>query len=306
MSIASIAGFTNLGYHLHARRFEPIEADMGGRTVLVTGATGGLGLETATTLAELGARVIIVGRSAAKLDSAQSPGRGHFVPERADLSLLEEVRQLADRILQREDHIDVLVNNVGVLLPKREETDEGLEKTFATDLAGQFLLTNLLLPALARSGSGRVVNVSSGGMYSARIDPEDLQFEKRQYTGTAAYASAKRGQVILTEMWAECFPHREVVFHAMHPGWVNTQGVAGSLPTFNKLMRPLLRTPEQGADTMVWLSAAEPPGRTSGRFWFDRSQVPTHLTDRTRETPEDRAQLWKRLVELTDSDVEPV
>lgn len=306
MSIASIAGFTNLGYHLHARKFDPIEADMRGRTVLVTGATGGLGLETATTLAELGARVIIVGRSAAKLESAQGPGGGRFVLERADLSLLEEVRRLADRIVHREDHIDVLVNNVGVLLPEREVTGEGLEKTFATDLAGQFLLTNLLLPALARSGSARVVTVSSGGMYSARIDPDDLQFEKRPYTGTAAYASAKRGQVILTELWAERFPGNEVVFHAMHPGWVNTQGVAGSLPTFNKLMKPFLRTPAQGADTMVWLSVAEPPGLRSGGFWFDRSQVPTHLTDKTRETPEDRGRLWKRLVDLTDSDVEPV
>lgn len=302
MNIASIAGFTNLGYHLHARNFEPIEADMGGRTVLVTGATGGLGLETATTLAGLGARVIIVGRSAAKLEAAKSQGGGRFVLERADLSLMEEVRQLADRIAQREDHIDVLVNNVGVLLPERETTGEGLEKAFATDLAGQFLLTNLLLPALTSSGSGRVVTVSSGGMYSARIDPDDLQFEKRPYTGTAAYASAKRGQVILTELWAERFPGNEVVFHAMHPGWVNTQGVASSLPTFNKLMKPFLRTPAQGADTMVWLSVAEPPGLTSGGFWFDRSQVPTHLTDKTKETQKDRERLWNRLVDLTDSD----
>ncbi|HSM45989.1 MAG TPA: SDR family NAD(P)-dependent oxidoreductase, partial [Acidimicrobiia bacterium] len=222
MNVASIAGFTNLGYHLHARKFDPIEANMGGRTVLVTGATGGLGLETATTLADLGARVIIVGRSAAKLEAAQSQGSGRFVPERADLSLMEEVRHLADRIAQSEEHLDVLVNNVGVLLSSREVTDEGLEKTFATDLAGHFLLTNLLLPALARSGSARVVNVSSGGMYSARIDPDDLQFEKRPYTGTAAYASAKRGQVVLTELWAERFPGNEVVFHVMHPGWVNT------------------------------------------------------------------------------------
>ena len=189
------------------------------------------------------------------------------------------------------------------LLPEREVTEEGLEKTFATDLDGQFLITNLLLPALAASGSARVVSVSSGGMYSARIEPDDLQFEKRPYTGTAAYASAKRGQVILTEMWAERFPRKETIFHAMHPGWVKTQGVSDSLPTFNKLMGPFLRTPAQGADTMVWLSAAEPPGRTSGGFWFDRSQTPTHLTEKTKETREDRTRLWNRLVELTNSDV---
>jgi NAD(P)-dependent dehydrogenase (short-subunit alcohol dehydrogenase family) len=303
MNKLSIASFTNLGYRLHARRFSPVEADMTGKTVVVTGSTGGLGLESARSLSRRGARVVIVGRNEQKLASAAESIEGEVMAQQADLSLLAEVRQLADRLMESTPRIDVLINNVGVLLPERTETDEGLEMSFATNLAGHFLLTNLLLPRLADSRPARVINVSSGGMYAARIDPSDLQFIRRPYTGKAAYASSKRGQVILTEMWAERFPGRNVVFHSMHPGWAKTAGVAESLPAFNKVMQPLLRTPAEGADTIIWLAVAEEPGRGSGGFWFDREEAPTHLTDSTQETAADRAELWTELARVTGSDL---
>jgi len=303
MSRLRIASFTNLGYLLHARDFEPIEADMTGKTVVVTGANGGLGLETSRQLGALGARVIMVGRSEQKLREARETVDGAASIEVADLSLMEEVRNAAGRILKSEPSIDVLVNNVGVMLPRRETTSEGLEKTLATNLAGQFLLTNLLTSRLLDSRPARVINVSSGGMYSQRIEPDDLQFAEREYTPTAAYAHAKRGQVILTEMWAERFVDRRIVFHSMHPGWAATAGVAQSLPTFNKVMKPFLRTPRQGADTIVWLAVAEKPAASTGHFWFDRDIAPTHLMKSTKETPEDRFQLWDALVALTGSDL---
>ena len=303
MNKLGIASFTNLGYRLHSRRFTPIEADMTGKTVVVTGSTGGLGLESARSLSRLGARVVIVGRNEQKLASATESIEGEVMALQADLSLLAEVRQLAGRLTESSPKIDVLINNVGVLLPERTETDEGLEMSFATNLAGQFLLTNLLLPRLAESGPARVINVSSGGMYTARIDPDDLQLIRRRYTGKAAYASSKRGQVLLTEMWAERFPEREVVFHSMHPGWARTAGVAESLPIFNKLMQPLLRTPAEGADTIIWLAVADEPGRVSGRFWFDRKEAPTHLNDSTRETASDRSELWTELNRATGADL---
>jgi dehydrogenase/reductase SDR family member 12 len=298
MSRLRIASFTNLGYLLHARDFESIEADMTGKTVVVTGANGGLGLETSRQLGALGARVIMVGRSEQKLRDARAKVDGASI-EVADLSLMGAVRDAADRILKAEPRIDVLVNNVGVMLPRRETTSEGLEKTLATNLAGHFLLTNLLTPRLRDSRPARVINVSSGGMYSERIEPDDLQFAEREYTGTAAYAHAKRGQVILNEMWAERMMDRRIVFHSMHPGWAATAGVARSLPTFNKVMKPFLRTPRQGADTIVWLAAAEKPAVSTGQFWFDRDIAPTHLMKSTVETPEDRIQLWDALVALT-------
>jgi dehydrogenase/reductase SDR family member 12 len=304
MKALSVAGFTNLGYLLHARRFAPVEADLRGKTAVVTGATSGLGLAAAQGLRRLGARVVVVGRDQAKLDAAVRADPG-LVPARADLSLLAEVRALADSLLESEPRIDVLVNNVGVLLPERETTAEGLERTFATNLAGQFLLTETLLPRLVASAPARIVNVTSGGMYAERLRPDDLESERGSYSGTTAYARSKRGQVVLTELWAQRLAGTGVVVHAMHPGWARTPGVSGSLPTFNRLMRPLLRTPEQGADTIVWLAAADPPGALSGKLWFDREIVATHLLASTVETAHDRDELWARLSQLTESAERP-
>jgi dehydrogenase/reductase SDR family member 12 len=302
MSLLSIAGFTNIGYQIHSRHHEPVTADMTGRTVIVTGGTGGLGRACAQAIAALGARTIVVGRDRQKLDAVAREIGGEVAPCQADLSLMSEIRDLVQR-LDEEDRIDVLVNNVGVLLPERTETAEGLETTLATDLAGHFLLTNLLIPRLIESGDSRIVNVTSGGMYSERIRPRSLQFQRREYSGTAAYAHAKRGQVILTGMWARRLQGTGVSVHAMHPGWADTPGVAGSLPLFDKLMGPFLRTPEQGADTMVWLAAAPEPAATSGELWFDREVVPKHFLDRTRESEVDRHGLWDGLVALTGSDL---
>jgi NAD(P)-dependent dehydrogenase (short-subunit alcohol dehydrogenase family) len=304
MSMLSIAGFTNLGYRLNARDHEPLDTDMRGRTVVVTGATGGLGLTAARWLANMGAKIAIVGRSKTKLDDAVASIVGDVRAYQADLSLLGEVRSLAGRLRSELDTIDVLVNNVGVLLPEREITDEGLEKTFATNLAGHFLLTNLLASKLIESAPARVINVTSGGMYSERIRPDDLQFEDEGYTGTASYARTKRGQVILTEMWGEKLRDTGVVVHSMHPGWAKTNGVATSLPLFNKVMKPFLRTPEQGADTIVWLATADEIDKSTGQFWFDRRSAPTHIIESTRESDADRRILWDRLVQVTGSDLE--
>lgn len=302
MNKISIASFTNVGYWLHSSKFGPVEEDLTGTTVLVTGATGGIGLEVASTLSALGARVIAVGRDRDKLKGLDEVMATEYRAAEADLSLLEEVRHLADDMVASEE-IDVIVNNVGVLLPEYTQTDEGLEKSFATNLAGHFVLTNAILPVMAAAGSGRVVNVSSGGMYSARIKPTQLQAEPDRYNGSAAYAQAKRAQVILTEMWAEAVADKGVTVNSMHPGWVATSGVAYSLPTFNKVMKPFLRDVTQGADTIVWLAASDDVQGATGQFWFDRASVPTHISDSTRETSAERAQLWDVLVEVTGSDL---
>ena len=298
----SIAGFTNLGFAWHSKDFDQIDVDMSGKTVVITGATGGIGRAAARALGRMGSKVILVSRTQQKLDDVAASLDTEARTIEADLSLMAEVRKVAS-LLEEEDRIDVLVNNVGVLLPERVVTDEGLEKTFAVDLAGHFLLTNLLMPKLVDSAPSRVINVTSGGMYSERIRPDDLQFEKGTYTGTAAYARAKRGQVILNELWAERLAGSGVTFHAMHPGWARTEGVSNSLPTFNLIMQPLLRTPEQGADTIVWLAASPDPIRSSGRFWFDRREVPTHMLESTKESQAERDALWAGLVEITGADL---
>ena len=300
MNKLSVASFTNLGFKLHQRGFQPVKADLSGRTALVTGATGGIGLEVAKQLAHLDARVIVVGRDEQKLADAGNVIDGDVRLERADLSSLSQVRTLGEDLAKSET-VDILINNVGVLLPEYTTTDEGLEKSFATNLAGQFMLTNLLLPGMIGRGQGRVIIVSSGGMYTARLDPERVQMDRSNYNGTKAYAMAKRGQVVATELWAEQIEGTGVVVNAMHPGWVETSGVAFSLPTFNKIMKPLLRSVEQGADTIVWLAASEEGGRHSGRFFFDRRAVETHLSDSTVATPESRTRLMQMLERQTET-----
>lgn len=306
MSLLSIPSFTNIGYMIHARSHEPVAIDLTGKTIVVTGGTGGLGKAATQAVAALGARVVVVGRSGEKLRSVEAEIEGEVAGYQADLSLMSEIRDLAERLLDNESRIDVLLNNAGVLLPEREVTSEGIEKTLATDLAGPFLLTNLLISRLIESAPARIVNVTSGGMYSQGIRPDDLQFEHREYGGSAAYAHAKRGQMILTEMWAERLKDTGVAVHAMHPGWARTAGVERSLPLFNKLMGPLLRTPEQGADTMVWLAADPEPSASSGELWFDREIAPKHMVERTKETQEERAALWGELVHLTGFDLQPI
>jgi dehydrogenase/reductase SDR family protein 12 len=289
----SVIGYTALGYRL--RDHPEITTDLHGRVALVTGATSGLGQATATALAELGASLIIVGRNLEKTKRvaetiAEQTGNSKIRFELADLSSMKEIRALAERI---EAPVHLLVNNAGVLLGERSETAEGFETSFATNLLGPFLLTELLIDKL--EPPARIINVSSGGMYTQRLRVDELQMAPGLYDGTIAYARSKRAQVILTEMWAERLRDRGIVVHSMHPGWADTPGVATSLPRFYKLSKPLLRTPEQGADTIVWLCASPEAGQSSGLFWHDRKPRPTHRMRRTRETEAERKALWEAL-----------
>jgi len=216
-----------------------------------------------------------------------------------DLSDIQSVRRFAERFSAQAERLDVLVNNAGVLAARREVSRDGIELTFATNVLGPFLLTNLLLPLLERSAPARIINVSSGGMYTQRIRVDDLHSERGEFDGPTVYARTKRAQVILTEMGAKRLEGRGVVVHAMHPGWADTPGVETSLPRFYRLTRPLLRTPEQGADTIVWLGAADEPARSTGLFWHDRRPRPTHLLPWTRESQQEREQLWAQCAQLS-------
>lgn len=291
-----VPGFTRVGYRL--RHLDPGHTRVDGRTIVVTGATAGLGRSVATTLAGLGATVVAVGRSPEKLAALAAGSGGDIITEVADLSSLAEVSALATRLLEEHPSIHVLINNVGAMFGERTVTAEGLERTFATNLAGQFLLTNRLIPRLIESAPARIITVSSGGMYTAPLDVKRLQ-SPDEYRPSVAYARTKRAQVVLSEMWAEQLAGTGVVSHAMHPGWSDTPGVQESLPGFRRITAPLLRTPEQGADTIVWLATAEEPSRVSGLFWHDRKPRPTHRLGSTAERPGARHELWTQLEALT-------
>ena len=298
-------GYTNVGYRIRSRSWGDAALEpMDGKVVLVTGSTSGLGAAAAEGFARLGAQVWLVargeGRAKATRDQiAARTGNTTIEIGLADLSSLRSVRRFAAEFRERSPRLDVLVNNAGVLPPERTLSEDGIELTFATNVVGPFLLTELLLPMLEASAPARVINVSSGGMYSQKLRPDDLQNEHDDFDGTTAYARTKRAEVILTEEFAKRLEGSGVVVHSMHPGWADTPGVRSSLPRFYGVMKPLLRTPEQGADTIVWLGAAAEPAQSSGEFWHDRRRRPTHLLPWTHESDEDRARLWAECIRLS-------
>ncbi len=268
------------------------------------GATSGLGRAAAERLADLGANIVLVGRNAEKAEQIRrdliaTTGNDNVVVEVAELSLVAEVRELAVRLLQRQAPIHILINNAGVLINERTTTAEGLETTLATNLMAPFLLTELLIPRLKESAPARIINVSSGGMYTTGIDLDDLQSRKKPYRGSQAYARTKRGLVMLTEYWADQLRDGGVVVHAMHPGWADTPEIETALPGFYRLTKPLLRTPAEDADTIVWLAAAPEAGRTSGRFWLDREPHVTAVLPGTEGSRAKQYQLWETLYELS-------
>ncbi|MGZ4730293.1 MAG: SDR family NAD(P)-dependent oxidoreductase [Acidimicrobiales bacterium] len=302
--------FSRLGYEWRDRLFrwsDLTERPMFGRVAVVTGATSGLGLAAATRLASLGASVRVVGRDIGRTEQARElivaqTGNDDVEIGVADLARLDDVRRCASQIAAHHDRLDVLINNAGALVHQHELTDDGIELTAQTHVVAPFLLTHELLGLLGRTPGSRVVTVSSGGLNTQRLDLERLDRESTRgphpdFDGVKAYALAKRAQVVLNGEWAARAADRGVTFHAMHPGWVDTPGVQASLPDFARVMGPWLRTPFQGADTMVWLATAREPLERNGRFWLDRHQRWPSKLPWTRTSPEQAEHLWRWVAE---------
>lgn len=264
--------FSRVGIGLR-RRLEEWDdpPQMKGRIALVTGATSGIGLAAATALAGLGAEVHLVGRDpprgAAALDVVEAAGPGRARLHLVDLSDPTAVAEFGRRLGESVARLDALVHNAGALTRTYQTTVDGVERTLATHVLGPYLLTAALAPLLfssARDTDGvtgapaTIVTMSSGGMYSQRFDLAALEAGPDGYDGVVAYARAKRAQVVLADGWAALFAPAPVASYAMHPGWVDTPGLTEGLPRFRALMRPLLRTPDEGADTAVWLAAGGP------------------------------------------------
>lgn len=301
-----VPGYSRLGYALRSRSWpdEPPEDGYAGRSVLVTGAGSGIGAATCERLARGGATVHMLVRNRERGEDARAriserTGSDRLVLELCDVSSLASVREFAARFAAEHRQLQALINNAGVMAPERTRTAEGFELSFATNVLGPFLLTNLLIPTLRRGAPSAIVNVSSAGMYSQRLRVGDLQLDHRDYDLAAFYAHTKRCEVILTELWAERLRGTGVSAHSMHPGWADTPGVRTSLPRFRKLMRPLLRDADQGADTVVWLATAAEPAARPGLFWHDRAPRRLHRLPGTKETPAERRQLWDECARLS-------
>ena len=300
LDLAVLPGYSRLGFALRGLGQEnPIADDLSGRTALVTGGSSGIGEAACEGLLAAGATVHLLGRdeertarAVSRIESRLPEAPGRLVPELCDISDPTRARQFADAFQERVSSLDVLVNNAGVLTQQRERTALGLELTFATNVLGPFLLTEHLLPALRSAAPSRVITVSSGGMYTARLDADDPQLDGREFDGPAFYAHSKRAEVVLNGLWSERHAADGIAFHAMHPGWADTGGLRVSLPRFHRLMRPLLRDAAQGADTIVWLATALAVEPATGGFWHDRAPRSEHRLPRTRETEAERERFW--------------
>lgn len=307
---ATVAGsFSRVGYEARRRlepEWAPVDTDMTGRVVLITGASSGIGRAAAEQLARLRATLILVGRDSGRLIAAKEAcavGSPDVRVIRADLTRLDVARRLAEQVTSDYSRLDVLIHNAGALVHDYRQTADGFEETYAAQVLSQHIITAGLLPLLAAAGDARVITVSSGGMYAERLDVDTVEYDEEHYDGVRAYARAKRAQVALTEQWAMRFADSGVVFQAMHPGWADTPGVAASLPGFRRVTGPFLRTPEQGADTIVWLAAADEPLRNNGKFWLDRRQRATVKVPWTRAEVGESDRLWDRV--CADAGVEP-
>lgn len=270
-----LPSFTAIGHVARGLSRRPVQADFSGQTWMVTGATGGIGRAIALAAAAAGAHVIAVGRRAALLEELAAAAAGTITPVAGDLSLVARNRELADR----HRDIDVLVNNVGVLDTEYHRTEEGFSRMYATNLLGHFALTEGLL-SHERLRRGVIINVTSGGAYNAPLNLPGLDAREADFNGFTAYASQKRAQIALADHWNEAVPGLRA--YTMHPGWVRTDGVRSALPWMDRWIGPVLRTPAQGADTVLWLAATRPPPQADV-IWFDRAPRTAHMFATTRD-----------------------
>jgi NAD(P)-dependent dehydrogenase (short-subunit alcohol dehydrogenase family) len=279
----------------------PIQADLSGKTCLVTGASAGIGRAAARALAGLGARVVMAVRDPEKGARARREILEAFPAAeaevlRVDLARQDSIRAFARDVLARHPRIDVLVNNAGTWSERRRKSPDGVELTWATNVLGRFLLTDLLLPAVRAAGRARVVNVAS--RLAGGLDLSDVQLEHRRYTGQAAYAQSKQADRMLTWALARRLAGSGVTANAMTPGFVATGIFAqGGGPLRFALWlysRVAAKKPAEGADTLVWLAASpEVEGRT-GLFWADRQEQ--HCPFRDEAAEED---LWRVCERMT-------
>jgi NAD(P)-dependent dehydrogenase (short-subunit alcohol dehydrogenase family) len=310
---AVIPGYSRIGYAVRGLGWDDaFGRTLSGRTALVTGGSSGIGEAICEGFAAAGARVHMLVRDRDRGEAAVSRIESRLPVatlaigiEVCDLADLAAIRRFAECFQAGTDRLDLLVHNAGVLPPERAHTADGVELTFATNVLGPFLLTSLLLPAMLAATPSRVITVSSGGMYTARLHADDPQLERRDFDGPRFYAHTKRAQVALNREWAERFTADRVAFHAMHPGWVDTPGLRDSLPRFRRVMRPVLRDAGEGADTVVWLGTNPDLEPATGGFWQDRAPRPEHRLPSTRETAEDRRRLWRECERLSTASRTP-
>jgi NAD(P)-dependent dehydrogenase (short-subunit alcohol dehydrogenase family) len=272
------------------------------KSVVITGASSGIGLETARVLASRGYRVIMVVRNQAKAEAARdaivtaTPGAAVDIVL-ADLYLQADVRRAGAEIRSRFAPIDVLVNNAGLIHARRELTSDGIEKTFALNHIAAFLLTHELRDHIVEAG--RVVTVSSGGHRFAVVRWDDLARQERWTNATLVYGASKLCNLWFTREAARRFGARRITCNALHPGAVATSFGASGSAIFRagiRIARPFLRTVEQGAETAIYLASAPEVGGTTGAYFIDCKPA---TPSRAARDDDSARRLWELSEQLT-------
>jgi retinol dehydrogenase 14 len=283
---------------------------MTGKTVLITGGTGGIGRAAAIGLASMGARVGITGRDRARAERAsiaigRESGNSAVDVFVADMSSQSEVRRLADEVLATYPRLDVLLNNVGGFWANRHVTADELEHTFALNHLAPFLLTSLLLERLKASAPARVITVSSGAQSMGRIDFEDLMGEPR-YSGQRAYNQSKLANVMFTYELARRLEGTGVTATVLHPGMTSTafgaEDTARGWGPVIAVLRRFMQSPERGADTPVYLASSRDVEGVTGQYFADRKAKTSHTSS---YDPAIQARLWQVSADLVGLTVDP-
>lgn len=284
--------FDRSGFERHEREFLPFTSSFAeDKRVLITGGNSGIGWEAAHFFALKKMEVHLICRNKEKGEQAKArlislTGNAKIFLHLLDLQSLDDVIQFSKTSLPP---IDILINNAGAMPLNKIETASGVESIFTSQVLAHFVLTHTLIERGVLSDKSRVIFVSSGGMYLQKLSLNDLNWDRTPYNHYKAYANAKRAQVILTSLFAKKYPH--ILFSCMHPGWVETKGVENYMPLFFRWMKKRLRTPFQGADTVIWLALTS-EGYPNGEFWFDRKIAPKHFFSWTKESDSDKESLW--------------
>jgi NAD(P)-dependent dehydrogenase (short-subunit alcohol dehydrogenase family) len=277
---------------------------LAGSTVLITGATRGIGYATAEALARMDAAVIVHGRDRERVQSAcralkQSAPGATIHGTIADLGSMTQVRRLAQEIDDKHDRLDLLINNAGLVTRKRQETVDGLERQLAVNHLAPFLLTNLLLGKLKSSAPARIINVASNAHHRAALDRNDLNWERRPYSGIRAYGATKLANILFTRELSRRLEGTSVTANCLHPGVVATNiftgmGIFGTL--FGMVMKPFLLASDQGAATSVYLASSEEVCTVSGQYFKETKPIAP-----APEASDDTAAkaLWQLSEELT-------
>lgn len=271
---------------------------------VVTGATSGIGKATACGIAERSLSVVVVGRDREKSIATvsairQETGNPNVEYMLADLSSQQEIRQLAQAFKRRYQRLDVLVNNAGGFFLRRQESEDGIEMTFALNHLGYFLLTNLLLDTLEASVPARIVNVSSAGHRDTEMNFDDLQGEE-DYSGWKAYGQSKLANLLFTYELARRLEGTGVTVNALHPGFVATNIGANNFGWLGRLLKKIINlrgvSPEEGAETVIYLATSPEVAGVTGKYFVDKEPVRSSAASYDEEAAR---RLWEISEELT-------